>query len=95
MTDLQNFVHRGGVLFADSLGNIKNTRTGHILTHGYFNDIADLHIIRRAGYFAVYRDVLCVADSFATVRRFIRRDTLRYLSSLITFRGKSRILSEH
>ena len=62
MTDLQNFVHRGGVLFADGLGNIKNTRTGHILTHGYFNDIADLHIIRRAGYFAVYRDVLCVAD---------------------------------
>ena len=45
MTDLQNFVHRGGVLFADGLGNIKNTRTGHILTHGYFNDIADLHII--------------------------------------------------
>ena len=62
MTDLQNFVHRGGVLFADGLGNIKNTRTSHILTHGYFNDIADLHIIRRAGYFAVYRDVLCVAD---------------------------------
>ena len=53
MTDLQNFVHRGGVLFADGLGNIENTRTGHILTHGYFNDIADLHIIRRAGYFAV------------------------------------------
>lgn len=45
MTDLQNFVHRGGVLFADGLGNIKNTRTSHILTHGYFNDIADLHII--------------------------------------------------
>ena len=62
MTDLQNFVHRGGVLFADGLGNIENTRTGHILAHGYFNDIADLNIIRRAGYFAVYRDVLCVAD---------------------------------
>ena len=93
MTDLQNFVHRGGVLFADGLGNIENTRTGHILTHGYFNDIADLHIIRRAGYFTV----TCFASqtSFATVRRFIRRDTLRYLSSLITFRGKSRILSEH
>ena len=45
MTDLQNFVHRGGVLFADSLGNIENTRTGHILTHGYFNDIADLKIL--------------------------------------------------
>ena len=62
MTDLQNFVHRGGVLFADGLGNIKNTRTGHVLTHGYLNDIADLNIIRCAGYFAVYRDVLCVAD---------------------------------
>ena len=95
MTDLQNFVHRGGVLFADGLGNIENTRTGHILTHGYFNDIADLHIIRRAGYFAVYRDVLCVADLVCDGAALIRRDTLRYLSSLITFRGKSRILSEH
>ena len=62
MTDLQNFVHRGGVLLADGLGNIENTRTGHILAHGYFNDIADLHIIRRAGDLAVYRDALCGAD---------------------------------
>lgn len=69
MTDLQNFVHRGGVLFADCLGDGENTRTGHILTHGYLNDIADLHIIRRTGNFAVNRDMLCVADLFATVRR--------------------------
>ena len=65
MTDLQNFVHRGGVLFADGLGNIKNTRTGHfhrLISERDLYDIADLHIIRRAGYFAVYRDVLCVAD---------------------------------
>ena len=62
MTDLQNFVHRGGVLFADGLGNIENTRAGHILAHGYLNDIADLNIVRGAGNFAVYRDVLCVAD---------------------------------
>ena len=62
MTDSQNFVHRGGVLFADGLGNGENTRTGHVLTHGYLNDIADLNIVRGAGNFAVYRDVLCVAD---------------------------------
>ena len=46
MTDSQNFVHRGGVLFADGLGNGENTRTGHVLTHGYLNDIADLNIVR-------------------------------------------------
>lgn len=95
MTDSQNFVHRGGVLFADGLGNGENTRTGHVLTHGYLNDIADLNIVRGAGNFAVYQTCFASQTSFATVRRFIRRDTLRYLSSLITFRGKGRILSKH
>lgn len=62
ITVSQNFVHGRSVFLADGFSDIENLCARHVLPHGYFDYIADLDVIGRAGNLAVDGDMLCVAD---------------------------------
>ncbi len=81
---LQDFaVHSGGIRLECVLRDLEHLDLHRALTEGDLDDVARLDLIGCLGGFAVYRDARRIAGVVATVRRLMRRETLRYLSSLI------------